>query len=82
MPTAIEEVLSAWREAERLLESLPPLDPDHETVRLMVVRLQETYRTLTLIGADTAMAISASVHTVGDTRTLLREIRARRDGSS
>jgi hypothetical protein len=82
MPTAIEEVLSAWRDAERLLESLPPLHPDRETVSVMVARLQETYRTLAVLGADTAMTITASVRTVAEARSLLRQVRQTGDGAS
>jgi hypothetical protein len=48
----IERALAEWREGERLLRDLPRLDPDHETVRLTVIRLRETYRTLTSASAD------------------------------
>src|SRR5687768_3613198 len=43
----VEEALRVWRDGERLLEELPPLMADRETVRLNVVALRETYQTLT-----------------------------------
>jgi uncharacterized membrane-anchored protein len=48
----------------------------------MVARLQETYRTLAVLGADTAMTITASVRTVAEARSLLRQVRQTGDGAS
>lgn len=47
MALLVEEVLSAWREGERLLETLPSLDPDHETVARSVAELRELYAVMT-----------------------------------
>jgi hypothetical protein len=42
----VEEVRDAWLEGQHLLEQLPPLSSDHETVRLAVVQLKQTYARL------------------------------------
>ncbi len=43
----VEEVLQTWRDGERLLEELPALSNDHETVRLAVASMHATYSRLT-----------------------------------
>jgi len=48
----IERALAEWREGERLLLGLPRVDPDHETVRIEVIRLRETYQRLSAISSD------------------------------
>jgi hypothetical protein len=50
----IERALAEWREGERLLRDLPRLDPDHETVRMAVIRLRETYQALTSTSAHSS----------------------------
>jgi hypothetical protein len=74
----IEEALQAWREGERLLDELPPLTPDHETVRLSLIHLREAYRQLTGRSAATAAAIASCATTIESARTTIREIRAKR----
>jgi hypothetical protein len=48
----IERALADWREGERLLLDLPRVDPDHETVRIEVIRLRETYQRLSVLSSD------------------------------
>lgn len=43
MQSLIADVLKSWREAERLLESLSPTDPDHDMVRDLVIELRAQY---------------------------------------
>lgn len=75
---ALEEALATWRDAERLLDELPPLDPDHETVRLAVVSLRQTYQEITTgIYMDTSTIIAESRETVAKTRALLASIRGK-----
>lgn len=75
---AVEEVLAAWRDAERLLDELPPVDPDHETVRLAVATLRLTYQQLTTGSAtDTQLVLVQSLETIERTRTLLASIRGK-----
>jgi hypothetical protein len=55
----VEDVLEAWRAAERLLEELPSLEPDREGVVHEVQRLRALYQVLTA-GSDGAEANAAS----------------------
>jgi hypothetical protein len=48
----IERALAEWRDGERLLLDLPRVDPDHETVRVEVMRLRETYQRLSVLTSD------------------------------
>jgi hypothetical protein len=43
----VQEVLQTWREAERVLDALPPVDPDRQAVSLAIERLQQCYRQVT-----------------------------------
>jgi hypothetical protein len=49
----IERALAEWRDGERLLREMPRLDPDHETVRLAVTALRETFHSLAGTSAAT-----------------------------
>jgi hypothetical protein len=80
MSKLVEEVLGAWREAERLLEELPPIDPDHETVRLSVLELRDVYQRLTDARAGSATALQASREVLDSAGEVLRRARARLDG--
>ena len=81
--TIVEETLEAWREAERLLERLTPLDPDHETVALAVASLRDTYQSLTAGASERTPALLAHSRTSIDrTRALLDRVHGKlgRDG--
>jgi hypothetical protein len=71
---AVEEVLAAWREAERVLDTLPPLSPDHETVRRTVVSLRRTYQTITSDAEQTAETIDRTHQTIGAAREVLTRV--------
>ena len=43
MQSLIADTLRAWREAERILNSLSPVDPNHETTRGLVIELRSMY---------------------------------------
>ncbi len=47
MMTLIQDTLTLWRDAERVLDRLPPASRDHQTVELLVVELRDTYTRLT-----------------------------------
>ncbi len=47
MMTLIQDTLTLWRDAERVLDRLPPASRDHETVEMIVVELRDTYTRLT-----------------------------------
>jgi hypothetical protein len=73
----VEEVLQTWRDAERVLDVLTPLDPDHEVVSLAVASLRATYRSITDDGAARTSpdVVARSRSTIDDTRVLLDKVR-------
>lgn len=80
--TIVEDALEAWREAERLLDRLTPLDPDHETVALAVASLRDTYQNLTDgMSERTPVLIAHSRDSIERTRSLLGRVRSKTDGS-
>jgi hypothetical protein len=74
MSTAVKEVLGLWRQAERLLEALAPVHPDHETVRLMVARLNQTYQNLTDRGPNAEAHLADSRAVTEQARALLLRV--------
>lgn len=79
--TIVEETLEAWREAERLLERLPPLDPDHESVALAVASLRETYQSLTAGASERTPALLRRSRTsIDQTRALLSRVHGKLEG--
>ena len=77
MAKAVEEVLAAWREAERVLDTLPPLSPDHESVRRAVVDLQQTYQAITGNAAASAEIIARTHQTLDDAHRVLARVNLR-----
>ena len=57
----VNETLDLWREAERLLDSLPPTSPDHESVALTVYALRKQYARLTATEARVLRLYSGDV---------------------
>ena len=45
--TLVEEALRVWREAERLLETLPSTDPNHAEILTAVDEVRVIYREVT-----------------------------------
>jgi hypothetical protein len=74
--TMVEEVLATWRDAERLLDTLSPIGPDHETVRLTVIGLQASYRDLTGEAARTDAVIASSRERISEAHRVIDAIRA------
>ena len=75
-----EEILD---EARELLDQLPPLSPDHETVRLAVVRLRNARTSLATQADPSAKVLVQSRDTVHEGRTVVETIRdsvAKRNG--
>jgi hypothetical protein len=75
--TLVEDVLGAWREGERLLGRLGPLDPDHDTVSMSVSQMRHLYQQITARGDDTRQMLSLNAATVERTRELLARIEER-----
>lgn len=47
MALRVDEVLAVWREAERVLDDLPPGDPERRLISAHVVEIRSIYRRLT-----------------------------------
>lgn len=56
--TLIVDTLKVWREAERVLQELPPLDANHEAARLLVIELRALYAEVSEASALTAERIA------------------------
>ena len=54
----IADTLSTWREAERVLDELPPFTADQAVLRAVVVDLRTLYRSLTDANETTAEAVA------------------------
>ena len=74
----VEEVLAAWREAERVLDTLPPMSADHESVRRTVVDLRQTYKAITTNAERTTEIIDRTHRAI----TAAHEVLAKFDGKS
>jgi hypothetical protein len=77
----IERALAEWREGERLLRDLPRLDPDHETVRIAVIGVRETYATLTAMTVQTADTLAECRDNIDRAHDAIVRARARLDSS-
>ena len=71
----VEELLATWREAERVLESVPPLSRDHESVALAVVRLRTTYQRLTDRQERSAALVAEADRVARDCAVLLERVK-------
>jgi hypothetical protein len=71
----IDQALEAWRDGERLLEELPPLTPDHETVRLELISLREAYRQMTGRSVASNETLASCADTVTSARETIRKVR-------
>jgi hypothetical protein len=70
----VAETLSTWREAERLLDGLPPGSPDHETARLLVLELHALFLELTEQQGESTERLASSMATIRDARQLLSNL--------
>ena len=75
----IERALAEWREGERLLLDLPRVDPDHETVRMEVVRLRETYQRLSALSSDSHDQIEECRSSIEMAHEIIRRVRVRQE---
>jgi len=73
----VAETLSTWRDAERLLETLPLSSPDHETVQRITLQLRETYATLSEASDTSKALLEQSRKTVQDAAVLLARLNRR-----
>lgn len=80
----VEEALQLWRDGERLLEELPPLNADHETVSLHIAALRAMYQSLTSQSATTKEQIAECERQLAAASATLRSVREklREDGTA
>jgi hypothetical protein len=71
------EILTEWREAERLLDELPPLSRDHETVRLVVNNLRIAYARMADSQELSQDALESNRHVLTEARALLELVDSR-----
>jgi hypothetical protein len=76
----LEDALDAWQQGSELLESLPALSPDHETVRLTVMRLRGVYEEIVARRHQGTAVISSSRKTIAAANDTLRTVRMRHNG--
>ena len=74
----LDEALRAWREAERVLQGLPPGTPDHETARLLLGQMRELHGLIAEARSGSAERLASSATAIETARQLLREIEDRR----
>jgi hypothetical protein len=74
--TLVAEALRVWREAERVLETLPMGSPDHETARILIVQMHELYTSLTEAKAQSAERLASTSDVIQTARATLRAIRS------
>ncbi|HUP83225.1 MAG TPA: hypothetical protein VM284_03440 [Candidatus Limnocylindria bacterium] len=75
MQTLIVDTLKVWREAERVLQDLPPVHSDHETVRVLVIQLRSLYARLSETRDVSGDVIDRSKAQIEAAKTLLRKVR-------
>ena len=78
MITLIQDTIDLWQEAERELDALPPLSPDHELVALIVADMRETYTRLTTAREWSATEVQSGRQHIESSRALLEAIHGRR----
>jgi hypothetical protein len=76
------EALAGLHEGERLLDELPPLHPDHETVRLVMIDLLRLYEAMTVRREETHLVLATNAATIASARAVLDEVRARVEAST
>jgi len=73
----VQAALDAWRDGERLLDELPPLSPDHETLRLAIATLKASYADLASTSDATADALGRTQSVIESTRETIVAVRLR-----
>ncbi|MFL5726372.1 MAG: hypothetical protein ACJ765_00985 [Chloroflexota bacterium] len=79
MALPIEDVLSLWREAERVLEELPADAPERRVVSAELVNLKRIYKRLTSESDATAETLGQSRVSIEAAHATLARARAHLD---
>jgi hypothetical protein len=75
----VEQVLAVWRDGERLLEALPEVHPDHETVAMSVAELRALYAQMTGLSALSRNKLEISRRSLERSKATLEAVRQRLD---
>ncbi len=75
MKSLIAETLEMWREAERILDDLPPVAPDYETVARLASELREMHSRLVSADDVSEGRLSAERQVAARARSALEHIR-------
>jgi hypothetical protein len=75
----VEQVLAVWRDGERLLDALPEVHPDHETVAMSVAELRALYAQMTGLSALSRNKFETSRRALERSRATLEAVRQRLD---
>jgi hypothetical protein len=73
----MEDALRAWREGERVLDTLPPLSPDHESVRLAIVDLRMTYQRVASLKVATRDVLTVNREAIEEARKVIQDVATR-----
>jgi hypothetical protein len=73
----VQESLQTWREAERVLDALPPVDPDRQAVSLAIERRQQCYRQVTDSDGLSVDVIETTSRTLEDAHGILIRVKAK-----
>ena len=76
MRTLIDDTLAAWREAERLLETMPVGHRQQASVRQAISDIRRVYASLTADGDASGHAMSECVERLEHARYAIRKISA------
>ena len=76
----IERALEAWRGGERVLRELPRVDPDHETVRLAVISLRDTYDRLTGASASSTELLEKCREQIDAAHEVIARVESKLEG--
>lgn len=82
MPRLVEEVLDNWRAAERLLDELPPVDPDQESMALAIASLRSLYLELTERSALAKSKLATTDDVLTRSQALVTQVAARLESSA
>lgn len=72
-----EEVRAVLEEAEQLLAELPPLDPDHEHIRRIVLEMNATLHRLVGAGDSSRESLLSTATTIASARVVIERARVR-----
>ncbi len=78
----VAAALVTWCDAERLLEELTPLSPDHETAALMAASMRATCELMSASASTSEDAVRHAGAAIDHVRMVLAAIRMRHDSAA